>query len=181
MHSIRMRRAATYVEWTADLSSLIPGARGIPCRQQSERIEMRHHSPQKLLLPLLTVLCLVVTSCGTSVEAPGETLSPTTAETPTTPTPSPLPPTSTPEPPLADETALAFLQAWEEGDYLALYDLLSPASWDRYPEDQFVSLYQEVATEATIQSVTPRILAAFQPDTRAQVTFDVTRQPSWVS
>ena len=39
------------------------------------------------------------------------------------PTPTPLP-TLTTELPLADEAAFAFLQAWERGDYAAMYSLL---------------------------------------------------------
>jgi penicillin-binding protein 2 len=95
--------------------------------------------------------------------------------------PSPTPvPSPTPYLPPADETAFAFLQAWEQGDYLAMYDLLSTASQDAYSEDQFTTSYRQVADEATILHVSPRILAAYQPDTNAGVSFAATFQTALV-
>jgi penicillin-binding protein 2 len=95
------------------------------------------------------------------------------------PTPT-VAPSPTPHLPPADEIAFAFLQAWEQGDYPAMYDLLSYDAQDEYSEEQFVTIYQEVITEATILRVAPRILAAYQPDTRAEVAFAVTFQTAVV-
>jgi penicillin-binding protein 2 len=95
--------------------------------------------------------------------------------------PSPTPaPSPTPHLPPADETAFAFMQAWKQGDYQAMYDLLSLASQEAYSEDQFTATYRQVANEATILSVVPRILAAYQPDTNAEVTFATTFQTALV-
>ena len=82
-----------------------------------------------------------------------------------------LAPTPTPSLPPADETAYRFLQAWQQADYLTMYDLLSRAAQDRYPEAEFVATYQETAAEATILEIEARILAAYQPGTQAEVTF----------
>jgi penicillin-binding protein 2 len=84
-------------------------------------------------------------------------------------------PTATPSPtadlPPADDTAFAFLQAWEGADYAAMYSLLSPTSQEQIPEDSFTEAYLQVAKEATLLRVTSQILAAFQPDVHAQVSY----------
>jgi penicillin-binding protein 2 len=89
------------------------------------------------------------------------------------PTPT-VPPTPTLNLPPADEVAFAFLKAWEEGNHSTMYSLLSLASQETYSEQEFVATYREVFDEATILSAKPRILAAYQPDTRAEVTFMTT-------
>ncbi len=83
-------------------------------------------------------------------------------------------PTPTPNLPPADETAYHFLEAWEQGDYLTMYDLLSYEAQDKYSEVDFVATYQETASEAAILEVHPRILAAYQPGTQAEVAFTTT-------
>lgn len=117
---------------------------------------MRH----PICLALLILILLLVTTTG--CESPFSLASPT------------VPPTSTPELPPADELAFAFLQAWEQSDYLTMYSLLSPASQEVYPEALFISTYEQVVEEATILSVAPGILAAYQPGFQAEVAF-VTR------
>jgi penicillin-binding protein 2 len=74
--------------------------------------------------------------------------------------------------PPADETASAYLKAWEEGDYEVMYDLLSTASQDRYPEEEFSTTYRQLASEANPRSVSSRLLAALQPGTEADITFE---------
>jgi penicillin-binding protein 2 len=97
-----------------------------------------------------------------------------------------LPPTPTPQPtptlvlPAADETAFAFLQAWEREDYAAMYSLLSLASQEASPEDIFAETYRHVAEEATVLRVAPHILAAYQPGMQAKVSCAVTFQTSLV-
>jgi penicillin-binding protein 2 len=95
------------------------------------------------------------------------------------PTPTPLPtPTLALLP--ADETAFAFLQAWEREDYPAMYSLLSLASQDANPEVAFVETYRQAVQEATILKVVPRIQSAYQPGTEAKVSFAVTFQTALV-
>jgi penicillin-binding protein 2 len=76
--------------------------------------------------------------------------------------------------PPADEAAFAFLQAWERGDYPAMYSLLSPTAQEQVSEEEFMATYDQVVQEATVLDVTTRILAAYQPDTYAEVAFAVT-------
>ncbi len=103
----------------------------------------------------LTVLVLLGTGCGTAVPR-------------STPTATPSP---TADLPPADEIAFAFLQAWEGADYAAMYSLLSQSSQEQIPEDLFTAEYLQFAEEATLLRVTSQILAAFQPDDHAQVSF----------
>ncbi|MGD8398799.1 MAG: penicillin-binding protein 2 [Anaerolineae bacterium] len=107
---------------------------------------------------LLLALLLLVSACA----VPGLEPTPTTIPSPT------------PDLPPADEVAFAFLQAWERGDYAAMYGMLSPDSQQAYREQEFTALYRSVADEAAILGVTPRILSAYQPGYQAEVTFQVT-------
>lgn len=113
------------------------------------------------------LVLVLVSSLATGCGAPATT---TVVEVPT---PSP-PPVPTLDLPPADETAFAFFQAWERNDYPAMYRLLSSSSQEEYSEGDFTAAYGEVVEEASIVGVSPRILAAYQPDDRAEVTFAVT-------
>jgi penicillin-binding protein 2 len=108
---------------------------------------------------LLILIALLLLSVGCQVPL-GE---PTVATTPS-PTPD-LPP--------ADEVAFEFLQSWARNDFLAMYDLLSPASQDRYTEEEFVAAYEQAMRQTSLLKVTPQILAAFQPGSQAEVTYSV--------
>ena len=120
---------------------------------------MRHWARvSRLCSILLGLLLLLVAGCGLPVLQPSPTPAPT-------PTPS-LPP--------ADEVAFAFLQAWQRDDYPAMYSLLSADAQESWPEDRFIETYRQVVAEATILRVEPRLLAAYQPDTHADVSFAVT-------
>ncbi len=117
--------------------------------------EMKGLARSGVLVSMLAVLVLLGTGCGTVALRP----SPTVRPSPT----ANLPP--------ADEVAFAFLQAWEGEEYAAMYSLLSPTSQGQVPEDAFTGAYVQVVEEATLLRVTSQILAAFQSDTQAQVSF----------
>jgi penicillin-binding protein 2 len=87
-----------------------------------------------------------------------------------------LPPSPTPDLPPADEVAFAFLKAWERADYPAMYSLVSYQAQDQYPEEVFVATYQQFVEEAAIVRLSSRILAAYQPGPRADVSFAVAFQ-----
>jgi penicillin-binding protein 2 len=126
---------------------------------------MKHPRRITTLLLVLALISSFATGCGT----------PTTTTLVDVPTPTP-PPVPTLQLPPADATAFAFLQAWERNDYPAMYRLLSPSSQDVYSEGDFTATYDEVVEEASIVGVSPRILAAYQPDNHAEVTFAVAFQ-----
>jgi len=115
---------------------------------------MKRATRRGLMVCLVACLSLAIAGC---------TLGPAATPTPaSTPTPN-LPP--------ADEVAFAFLQAWERSDYPAMYSLLSPAAQLKYSEEQFTTIYQQVADEAVLLNVSPHILAAYQPGTHADISF----------
>ncbi len=125
---------------------------------------MKNPPRSVMLACVLALLLLVMESCGFA-------------------TPSPMP-TAVPSPtvqlPPADEAAFAYLQAWERGDYAAMYSLLSPTAQEQVPEDEFTALHQRIAEEATLLSVSTQIQAAYQPDTYAEVSFSAAFQTALV-
>jgi penicillin-binding protein 2 len=123
--------------------------------------------PSRFLLGLLLLALMMplLGRCGVA------TPTPTTQATLPTSTPPPAP---TDELPPADATAYSFLQAWENNDFLTMYSMLSPSAQDAYSEDEFLAVYDEIIAEATIVGVSPRILAAYQPGTHADITFATT-------
>lgn len=125
---------------------------------------MRRLARLSVFLLVLAVLVPVGAGCGFPLLRP----TPTTAPAPTVD----LPP--------ADEVAFAFLQAWERGDYPAMYSLLSPTAQEQVPEDVFTATYLQVAEEATLLGIKSQVIAAYQPDTYAEVSFAVTFQTALV-
>ena len=79
---------------------------------------MRRFDRPFALLSVLALLLPLLTGCTLPFQEP-------------TPTP---PPTATPTLPPVDVVAQAFLDAWQEGDYLGMYDLLSYSAQDTYSE-----------------------------------------------
>lgn len=86
-----------------------------------------------------------------------------------------LAPTNTPPPLLtAEETARAFLKAWSEADYTALYAMLAPSRQDTTPIDQFVARYKDIAREALFKTITTQIVAAREEGNEAEIKFSAT-------
>jgi len=116
---------------------------------------MKHLARVGLSLLVLILLVTVGSGCGFPLLRP---------------TPTALP-SATPDLPPSDEAAFAFLQAWQRGDYAAMYSLLSPTAQEQVTEEQFIETYLEFVEEATLLGVETQILAAYEPDTYAEVTF----------
>jgi penicillin-binding protein 2 len=117
-----------------------------------------------IVLLVLTLLMPLGAGCG-SVEAD--------------PTPT-VQPSPTPNLPPADEVAFAFLQAWEQGNYAAMYSLLSQAAQAEASEEEFIATYRQVAEEAMLLGIRAQILASYQPSTQAQVSFGVVFQTAFL-
>ncbi len=83
-------------------------------------------------------------------------------------------PTATPVPPRSEPVAQAFLQAWEQGEYEAMYELLSSPAKASVSQEAFVQRYQDVAAEATIISVDAEIRSVLQKGDGAQVAYGLT-------
>ncbi len=90
-------------------------------------------------------------------------------------------PTATPVPPRSEPVAQAFLQAWEQGEYEAMYELLSSPAKASVSQEAFVQRYQDVAAEATIISVDAEIRSVLQKGDGAQVAYGLTLETSWLA
>lgn len=74
--------------------------------------------------------------------------------------------TPTPVPGGAEGIALTFFHAWELGDYLGMYSLLSPGSQALIDSQSFINRYTEAVTTAGVISVTSQPLAVYQEGER---------------
>ena len=98
---------------------------------------------------------------------------PLPAATPTEPLPTETPvPTATPVPTLPEDTANAFLSAWQQGQYGDMYDLLSPDAQAETPRDVFVGRYTNIHDGIGEQSLTAQVTG---PEVDGVVPFTVTR------
>ncbi len=133
-------------------------------RYSAPRSPVRSWRLPAMALLVLTLLAPLGAGCGSTELDPTLTVQPS-------PTPD-LPP--------ADEVAFAFLQAWEQGDYATMYALLSEAALGETSEEAFTATYLSVAEEAGLLGVRTQIVASFQPDTQAQVSFGVVFRTAFV-
>jgi len=105
----------------------------------------------------------------------GEGHTTTAAPTPVLPTPTPTPPPYTPE-----AAATAFLSAWEQADYEAMYGLLSSASQATTDVEAFAARYQTALQTATVLTVTATIQAVLQEGEQAQAAYRLTWETALV-
>lgn len=76
----------------------------------------------------------------------------------------------------ADQVAETFLKAWREGDFAAMYNLISPNSRDAYSDMDFTEEYQFAADQLTLNSLTTSITGSLRQGTTAAIQYDVTFQ-----
>jgi penicillin-binding protein 2 len=107
---------------------------------------------------LITLLALIA---GCDVLPGTNSATPTPAFTPTPVT-------------FAEDTARAFLKAWNEADYNAMYSMLVPSRQETITAEQFVSRYKGIVTEATITSVKTTVTAAHEEGNDAEVRYSAT-------
>ncbi len=114
----------------------------------------------------LTVFVLVLLSgCGDfNLPFAGPTATP-----PASPTPAPTPTAVA----FAEDTARAFLRAWSQADYNAMYTMLAPSSQATITADQFVSRYKGIAAESTLKSLKTTFISSHEEGNEAQVKFNV--------
>lgn len=89
-----------------------------------------------------------------------------------------LPANSTPIAPTADlpsqpaeAAARVFLQAWSQGDYTAMYLLLSPRALVAITQQDFIKRYQDALSEATVTVVRPQFVSALEEGNTATIQF----------
>ena len=90
------------------------------------------------------------------------------------------PPTPTPEPPRAELAVMAFLRAWERGEFNALYDQLSSASRANIDRDELVRRFRQAYQDAAIHTVDLEIRSVLQKGEEVQVAFHLTYDSSVV-
>lgn len=73
----------------------------------------------------------------------------------------------------ADQVAQTFLKAWAEGNYAAMYALISPNSREVYSEEAFVQDYEEAAVQLTLTSLETGIANSLRQGTTAAIQYDV--------
>jgi len=111
-------------------------------------------------LLFLVVLALLLASVGCDSLPGGIGATPTPAYTPT--------PVM-----FAEETARAFLKAWSESDYNAMYTMLAPSRRETITAEQFVARYKGIATEATIKSIKITVNSVHEEGNEAEAKYTV--------
>lgn len=128
----------------------------------------------KLRISTITaIFLLILTGCsqtndgeGTSAPAPSGTL--------------PNPQITTISTPQADATAKAYLDAWGEGDYLAMYNMLTTLSQDALPFEEFEGEYAGISRGVTLTGVSYEILQTLVSPSSAEVGYRVTLESGLV-
>jgi penicillin-binding protein 2 len=95
--------------------------------------------------------------------------------------PTPAPPTAkptaartaTPAPQPADVTARFFLDAWNKGNYAAMYTALAPASQAKISQEEFIQRYKNVLAEATVTQTNATLTAIAEQGSTANAQFQV--------
>jgi penicillin-binding protein 2 len=123
----------------------------------------------------LLLITLLVTACNQASDGlPGGE-----ATVPTLPTRAPEP-TLGPITEDAGGYARAFYRAWEGGDLLGMYSLLSPESQALVDSGAFIRRYQEAMDTATVRSIRAQPLSSLQEGPAAEMSWRVTWETALV-
>lgn len=125
---------------------------------------------------LLLFFLLFLTACSL-VPSPEDSYNLSTL-TPLPTEPGPGTPTSVPDG--AEGVAITFFRAWESGDYLGMYSLLSPGSQALIDSQAFINRYTAAVNTASVITVKAQPLAAYQEGDRAEFQVRVTWQTAVV-
>ncbi len=113
-----------------------------------------------------SILMLGACSRGRDVTA---VFTPTSAPSPATPRPPTIAPTAPPPPP--EKVTSAFLGAWPQEDYMAMYAMLTQVSRDALTPEEFADYMRHVLVETTTQNLDFEILAALAQNEQAEVRY----------
>lgn len=118
------------------------------------------------VLSVLFLLLTAVTGCGVSLDDSRLDEPPTAQPTPT----------ATAAPITEDPAgyARAFYRAWETGDYLGMYSLLTPTSQGLVDSAAFISRYEEAMKTAAISNIHTQFLGKLQTGDTAEFAVRVT-------
>ena len=123
----------------------------------------------KTSLMLLLILTLVLAACGPAA-TPTPQVSPTPSPSPTLPAPG----VRTTPAPDAEAAVRGYLEAWQRGEYEAMYSMLTAVSRDAITQEDFVKRYTNAANETALQSLEFEILSALTSPRNAQVAYRTT-------
>ncbi|MBN1641359.1 MAG: penicillin-binding protein 2 [Anaerolineae bacterium] len=116
---------------------------------------------------IASLLALLLAACNPT-PAPTIAVLPTATATTT--------PVTTP----AHETAAAYLAAWAERDYEAMYALCSTESRTSTPLDEFVRVHEQAASTSTLIALQPTLYAVLQEGARARAAYSAEWETSFV-
>src|SRR5579871_1852253 len=102
---------------------------------------------------------MLVAACGAPPQVPA--------------TPEPPQPTATPVPKRPEDAAAAFFSAWQQGQYSAMYDMLSADAQTSIARDAFVRRYTNIHDGIGELKVSAQATGSADPS--GQVPFSVTR------
>lgn len=125
---------------------------------------------KKALMLVLLISMAASSGCGL-IPTSEPTASPTVAVDTETPTPLPDPVIHVTSVPSSREAAEAFLKAWENEDYIGMYNLLSQVSRDAISYDAFTERYTSTSINLTLDKLTTSITALLTNPTSAQVGY----------
>ena len=125
---------------------------------------------KKALMLVLLISMAASSGCGL-IPTLEPTASPTVAVDTETPTPLPDPVIHVTSVPNSREATEAFLKAWENEDYIGMYNLLSQVSRDAISYDAFTERYTSTSINLTLDKLTTSITALLTNPTSAQVGY----------
>ncbi|NJN53863.1 MAG: hypothetical protein HC804_03360 [Anaerolineae bacterium] len=126
---------------------------------------------------LMFLILLVACAQGLGISAPQDSSVLVTLPPPPTHTPIP---TEVPTTEDASGIAVAFFKAWEQGDLLGMYSLLTPQSQALVDSVSFVARYQDAMDTATTRAVHSQMLSATQEGNQAEMAVRITWQTNAV-
>ena len=122
------------------------------------QVTFSRRSSAKILFLIVLPALLISAGCNSLPGGIGAT--PTPAYTPTPVT-------------FAEDTARAFLKAWGDGDYNAMYTMVAPSRQETITAEQFVARYKGITTEATIKSLKVTVNSVHEEGNEAEAKFTV--------
>lgn len=113
----------------------------------------------------LTLLLSFLAACNGPADQP----TPSPQATPTLSQPG----INTTQAPDVKETVRAYLDAWKDEDYTAMYQLLTPFSQDAITQEQFEEVYRSVAAEVALEDLDIQILSSLTKTRTAQASYQI--------
>jgi penicillin-binding protein 2 len=119
------------------------------------------------------LLVALLVGCGGDPTPMADSTAPPASAAASTPSPSPIP--DTPE-----TTAAAFLSAWDAGDYVTMFSLLSDSSRSTLNQETLAARCREAVQAATVVTATTALEAVLQEGEHAWATYRITWETALV-